>query len=345
MLLIDPKYIAAARDASNADDLHGLLQSAIQLEHATIPPYLTAAYSLQFGINTGIRSAIAHIAEEEMLHMAIVANVLNAIGGRVEFDKPEFVPNYPEPLPMNIGSGMVVGLRKFSKSLVHDVFMAIEEPEHPMHFPSVAAVLAAPTFATIGAFYRAVIEKIQELGNDIFTGDPARQVIVDAGFPSEQLFAITDVTTAVRALEQVIKEGEGTAALPFDDEGEPAHYYRFEEIYRGRRLVKDPNAANGFSFTGAEIQFDPAEVWDLPDDPQAADYPSGSEERGKIDAFNRAYSDLLRVLQRTFDGAPGQIGDALFSMGLLRRVAREVVETTDPMTGKQLGLTFEFMPE
>jgi hypothetical protein len=26
-------------------------------------------------------------------------------------------------------------------------------------------------------------------------------------------------------------------------------------------------------------------------------------------------------------------------------VAREVVETTDPTTGKQLGLTFEFMPE
>jgi hypothetical protein len=62
MLLIDPKYIAAARDASNADDLHGLLQSAIQLEHATIPPYLTAAYSLQFGINTGIRSAIVNMA-------------------------------------------------------------------------------------------------------------------------------------------------------------------------------------------------------------------------------------------------------------------------------------------
>src|SRR3712207_5578172 len=132
MLLIDPTYIAAVRDASNADDLHGLLQSAIQLEHATIPPYLTAAYSLQFGINTGIRNAIANIAEEKMLDMAIMANVLNAVGGRVEFDKPKFCPDYPEPLPMNIGSGMVVGLRKFSKSLVHDVFMAIEEPEHPI---------------------------------------------------------------------------------------------------------------------------------------------------------------------------------------------------------------------
>lgn len=346
MLRIDMEYLDAARAASTAADLHELLQNAIRLEHSTIPPYLAAAYSLKFGINTEIRSAITAVAEEEMLHMAIVANVLNAIGGRVEIDKPEFVPNYPGPLPMSIGGGLVVGLRKFSKRLVRDVFMEIEEPENPIHFPGDAVVLAAaPTFATIGAFYRAVIEKIKELGNGIFTGDPARQVIVDAGFPSEQLFAITSVDTAVRALEWIVEEGEGTTTLPFDDEGEPAHYYRFEEIYRGRRLVEDPTAEHGFSYTGAEIQFDPAEVWDLPDDPKAADYPIGSEERGKVDAFNRAYSDMLRALQRTFDGDPRQILDAISSMTLLRRIAKNVVATTDPTTGKQLGLTFEFVPE
>lgn len=345
MLTIEPRYVAAARSASSAADLYGLLQDAIRLEHATIPPYLTAAYSLKFGVNTAIRMTIANIAEEEMLHMAIVANVLNAIGGRVELDKPGFVPNYPATLPMNIGSGLVVGLRKFSKGLVHDVFMKIEESENPIHFPSFVTVAAAPTFATIGTFYRAVIEKIQELGDAIFTGDPGRQVIVDAGFPSEQLFAITDVNTAVRALERIVKEGEGTTTLPFDDESEPAHYYRFEEIYRGRELVSDPNAENGFSFTGAEIRFEPADVWDIPDDPKAADYPVGSEERDKVDSFNRAYSDLLRTLQRTFDGDPTQIGDAISAMNLIRRMAKNIVAITDPNTGKQLGLPFEFVPE
>ena len=84
-------------------------------------------------------------------------------------------------------------------------------------------------------------------------------------------------------------------------------------------------------------------MWDLPDDPRASDYPPGSAARDLVDGFNRSYSDMLRDLQKAFDGDPASISQALFSMGLLRRVARRVVETTDPETGKQLGLTFEFV--
>jgi hypothetical protein len=344
MLLIDPRYLKAAESASSAEDLHGLLQNAIRLEHATIPPYLTASYSLKFGINTRIRSMIANIAIEEMLHLAIVANVLNAIGGQVEFDNPNFIPSYPDHLPMSIGTGLVVGLQKFSPSLVHDVFMVIEEPENPIHFPEKAALLADSTFATIGAFYAAVIDKIRELGDGIFTGDPARQVIVDGGFPSQQLFPITNVETAASALQMVVREGEGTETLPLDDEGETAHYYRFEEIFRGRSLVPDTSTPLGFSFTGTEIPFEAADVFDIPDNPRAADYADGSVARGKVDSFNRAYSDMLRTLQRTFNGDPREIRSAISSMTLIRRVANNVVATTDPATGKQLGLPFEFVP-
>jgi rubrerythrin len=342
MLQIDPKFVAAAEAATTATDLYGLLQSAIRLEHSTVPPYLTAAYSLRLGVNSAIRNMVLNIAVEEMLHMAIVANVLNAIGGRPEVDRPDFVPVYPGPLPMNIGGGLQVGLRKFSKALVHDVFMEIEKPENPILFPGPALDIAQ--FATIGTFYRAIIDKIKELGDGIFTGKPERQVIVDAGFPSQQLFAITDAATAARALEMIVKEGEGTTTLPFDDEDEPAHYYRFEEIFRGRRLVKDDTAEHGYRYAGAAVPFEPAEVWNLPDDPKAAAYPPGSEQREKVDAFNRVYSDILRLLQTTFDGNPQQIGESLASMGLLRRVGTQVVSTTDPDTGKQLGLTFEYVP-
>jgi hypothetical protein len=345
MLRIDAKYVTAVRSATRADDLYGLLQNAIQLEHSTIPPYLAASYSLKLGINSAIRNTITEVAVEEMLHMAIVANVLNAMAGRPAIDQPEFIPSYPTRLPMNVGSGIEVGLRKFSKALVHDVFMTIEEPELPIHFPGPeAARAAAVEFATIGQFYRAVIDKIKDLGDGIFTGDPGRQVVVDAGFPSQQLFEITNVDTAVRGLEWIVKEGEGTAALPFDDEGELAHYYRFEEIHRGKRLVKDPTAQNGYAYRGADIPFDPADVWDFPDHPKAADYPAGTAERDKVDAFNRTYSDLLRSLQRTFDGEPQHIDQALSLMGRVRRIGGQVVSTTDPRTGKQLGPTFEYVP-
>lgn len=344
MLRIDPKFVAAAKSATKAADLHGLLQNAIQLEHATIPPYLAAAYSLKFGTNGTVRSLIADISEE-MLHMAIVANVLNAIGGRPAMDSPEFIPSYPTRLPMNIGSGLEVGVKKFSKELVRDVFMKIEEPELPIHFPGPELTNAMPVeFATIGAFYQAVIDKIKELGDGIFTGSVSRQVVVDAGFPSQQLFEITNVETAVRGLQWIVKEGEGTSTIPFDDENEPAHYYRFEEIVRGRRLVKNPQAENGYSYTGEELLFDPTGVWDFPDNSKAANYAAGTAERGKVDAFNRTYSDLLRSLQLTFDGNPQQIEQALFLMGRVRRIAADVVATTDPNTGKQLGLTFEYVP-
>lgn len=340
MLRINPAYVIAARSASSAADLQELLQNAIQLEHGTIPPYLTAAYSLKLGTNTPVRGLITSIAQEEMLHMAIVANVINAINGRPHIDDPQFVPVYPGPLPMSIGSGLQVGLKKFSKNLVHDVFMKIEEPEHPIQFQ---VAFDALEFATIGEFYRAVIDKIRELGDNIFTGDPGRQVVMNAGFPSQQLFAIVNADTAARALERVVEDGEGTTTLPLDADGTFAHYYVFEEIYRGRRLVPDPNAPNGYSYLGAELPFDPAGVWDIPDNPKAADYPNGSAEQAKVGAFNRAYSDLLRLLQRTFDGEPTNVGAAVNAMRDLRTTARGVVSTTDSHTGKQLGLTFEYV--
>jgi rubrerythrin len=344
MLQIDPQFLEAVNAATSATALHDLLRQAIRLEHATIPPYLTAAYSLQFGTNETIRASIVNIATEEMLHMAIVTNVLNAIGGSPEIDRADFVPTYPGVLPMNIGSSVEVGLKRFSKALVHDTFMKIEEPENPLEFPTAALTdELLPSFATIGAFYLAVIEKIEELGDAIFTGDPARQVIAGAHFPAHQLFAITNAETATRALNQIIKEGEGTSSLPFDDENELAHYYRFAAIYHGRELVADSSSPKGYSYTGTEIPFEPTQIWNIPDNPKISDYPDGSVERDKVEAFSRAYSNMLRILQRAFDGAPAQIGAARAAMHQLLNFADSLFITTDPNSGKQLCPTFEYI--
>ena len=156
----------------NLDDLKGFLQKAIELEHATIPPYLVAHYSLYGDINKEIKDCLREVAVEEMLHMTLAANVLNAIGGEPRINFAEFVPNYPSRLPLGVGSSdpkneLVVPLERFSKQLLKNVFLEIEEPEKPREFPLVerAAELAAPgfTFATIGEFYEAVKKALSHL--------------------------------------------------------------------------------------------------------------------------------------------------------------------------------------
>src|ERR1700720_2412111 len=98
MIKISPRYLANVQQAQSGADLCTLLQNALRLEHATVPPYLTAAYSLKVGtINNTVRNMILQVAVQEMLHMAIVANVINAVGGRPRFADPTLIPTYPGP--------------------------------------------------------------------------------------------------------------------------------------------------------------------------------------------------------------------------------------------------------
>ena len=180
--------------------------------------------------------------------------------------------------------------------------MKIEEPETPLQFPVREAVV--PEFKTIGMFYSALIRKIAELGDSIFTGSPGRQVVVGAGFAQDRLFPITGVETATTALRWILEDGEGTSTSPLDVTGEPAHYYRFAEIFHGRSLVASPDEPTGFAYAGTRIAFAPEDVCDFPDNPKAADYAPGTFERDLVDAFNLAYSNVLRDLQIAFDGRP-----------------------------------------
>ena len=83
--------------------LRGDLQFAIELEHATIPPYLTALYSILEGTNDAIRGILRSVVLQEMLHMAMAGNILAAIGGKPDLTKPDFLPVYPTDLPFDIG--------------------------------------------------------------------------------------------------------------------------------------------------------------------------------------------------------------------------------------------------
>ena len=81
-----------------------MLCQAAELEHGIMCQYLFAAFSLKQRADeglapdeleavTGWRRTIAHVATEEMLHLALVQNVLSAIGAAPHLTRP----NLPAP--------------------------------------------------------------------------------------------------------------------------------------------------------------------------------------------------------------------------------------------------------
>ena len=113
----------------NLQHLRSLLQTALEVEHATIPPYLTALWSLRDNYNRQIYRIIKTVVNQEMLHMGLVANVINAVGGHPSFIHSKFILNYPSKLPGGVRPDLIVSLEMLSRNVAKNVFMKIEEPD------------------------------------------------------------------------------------------------------------------------------------------------------------------------------------------------------------------------
>lgn len=337
MLKIDRQYVEKIQKASRKEELHDLVQKAIELEHATIPPYLTAMFSLKSGVNDEVGRLIRQVVVEEMSHMTIAANLLLALGGHPNINQPGFIPQYPGPLPMGIGGDdFIVPIAPFSKSLVKEVFMTIEEPEDPVPIKIMKA--AAPTYATIGEFYEALKTKIRELGNGIFVGDPNAQVL--KWFSPDRVFAITDVDTACRAIDVIVVEGEGTSSDPFQSPGNPAHYYKFSEIYHGKKIVETPD---GYAYAGDAIPLDESGIYPMKRNCKIADFQTGSKERILIERYCYSYSSLLNALHQAFNENPGHIDAAMGLMYELKLQAVMLMSTPIGDGPETLGPSYEYV--
>jgi hypothetical protein len=294
------------------------LQAAIELELSTIPPYLCGLWSI-IDPDHEVATTIREIVLEEMGHMGLACNLLTTIGGTPQLNTPAAVPLYPGPLPGGVRPELTVYLSGLTPDLVKDVFLEIETPEH-------APVAAIEDFPTIGAFYSAILAAFEGLSASSITGARQRSSLGVGVFP------IKSIEDARRAIAQIQRQGEGTAASPFsnnDDPTELAHYYRFKEIVKGHRLKEV--SPQQWDFVGAPVPF--------PSTFPVARVPPGGYVESQ--AFDTQYTDVLNLLQRAWEhDEQAALSQAIRRMGALEDTARALMQQPRPTAGGNFGPSF-----
>jgi hypothetical protein len=336
----------SAAPITDLASLHAALQDAIRLEFFTIPPYLTALYTLSgssLGAQYG-RTIIRNVVRDEMLHMNLACNILNAIGGTPDIKGA--IPSYPNPLPMALAGGLEVHLKRYSKQLIQTVFMEIEKPETPLDIPEQRVFSAAARGPqTIGQFYAAIRAEIVRQGESIFTGKKEKQV-TGFFFGKDEDITVIDVATATTAIDTIVEQGEGTPQSPVDLQGDIAHYYRFQELAKGMKLVPTPTPH--FDPNQPVSIDDAADVVAMIDDPQTVALDPADTDAIKIsDECDQIFTDVVNQLHEGYNGTPDAVTGAWSSMLDLRPKILGLLKiklTAGPHGGFNAGPRFLYRP-
>lgn len=341
MLKINKEIIRRLQATSDIKDVQNMLAGAVSLEYSTIPPYLTALFSIKDG-NHQARALVHSIVIEEMLHMTLAANTLIAIGGNPHIREEALKVKYPGPLPMCIDEDLTVTLGSLTKQQVGEVFMAIERPDTTAILPGEMALRAdaQPSYASIGQFYQAVLDKLGDLvaqGQNIFR-EPRldQQLDVSVWFPPEiKSFPdgkVHSMESATAVINTIVWQGEGVQIRkdridPMEGhDGNYAHYFKFGEIFYGHKLVPDRDAPSGWSYTGHPVPLDEDNIINVKRNAALSDYPIGSGAHIAGKQFYDAYHSLLVALDETFNGHPERMNSALGIMFEMKLVAQQVMQ-------------------
>ena len=333
---------------TSLENLRGHLQWAIELEHTTIPPYLCALYSIEPGKNLEVVEVISSVVVEEMLHLTLAANLLNAVGGRPRLAIPKMMPGYPRPLPHGDRS-FEVSLLRFGPEAI-ETFLKVEQPS------LTGAPPESDNYETIGQFYDAIRQGFRNLSAalgeaSVFCGDPARQV-TDQHFYSGggRIIGVDNLASALVAVEEIVEQGEGAGHTQVWDgdsdvfhpeRDEAAHYYRFHELKLGRRYRRGDTPRTGP--TGDPISIDWDSVRPMRTNPRICYHAPGSPIRVAQEKFNQSYYALLQLLEEAFGGAPRTLGSAMGAMYSLKAQAQALMQMPTEDGLATAGPTFEYV--
>ncbi|WP_300527475.1 ferritin-like protein [Maricaulis sp.] len=322
------------------EDVRSQVQTAVNLEFSTLPPYLYALLSIPPGENEEARKRIHDISMQEMIHMCLACNILNAIGGSPQIAAPRF----PGRLPGDVAGGMIVHLFPFSPAAAEQG-MRIEQPEDPIDPPALLKGMAEDDTAivTIGEYYERLKHTLAQLPASDWHQD--RHQIDDSQYMLGNLFKVNRYADAAQAIDNIVSEGEGTPqsggsrGSPLDFQNEMAHYYRFWEIRKNKVLTRANNPI-GYQWGPQTLGIDWRAVYPAITDPETHDFSNEPPAAQAAQAeCNTAYGAMIDALQLAFNGQPGQLGVAVRAMFDLRMAARKAL-TTPLNDGRVAGPAF-----
>jgi hypothetical protein len=330
------------------EDLKDFLGLALKLEHATIPPYLTALYSIRPGTNSDAWHIIRVVAVEEMLHLTLAANMLNAIGGAPDLTGDDFVADYPARLSDG-ETDFWVNLERFSESAV-DTFLMIERPKRPQPGAAPRALVERRVtnpacellkvsretpqvqFYSIGEFYAEIGRGFntlhEKLGPGLFAGDPNRQVTAGYYYSGGgALFPITNIEGAREAVRLIAEQGEGYDGGIFNRDNELAHYYRFQQLKFKRYYLPGDKPDHP---TGPPLNVDFSAVYPIKTNAGFNDYPKGSELYTAAVEFANDYRQFRALITQAYTGRPELLQAAVARMFALKEQAITIIRNPIP---------------
>ena len=361
---------------TTVEDLHYYLIQGMAIEHATLPPYLTALYSLKPGSNLEAFQVIRAVAVEEMLHLTLAANVFNAVGGNMEgvLTNPDFVPTYPTYLPTG-EKEFTVPIRKFCPETVK-TFLNIERSKHvPDNAPLVKsrpAQIAKHNFLkllgqkedisyySIGLFYTEVIrglkaldEEYKKRGENLFIGDPKKQITPEYYYDGAgDIIKVTDLDSAIQALYVIQTQGEGSGSETiYDNQKELCHYYRFQQLDLGKYYFIDKDNPRGSDLpdnpSGEDFTVDWDAVYPVMENLTLSKLRNYCEPDSELYAhaleFQQAYSNFLAEIEYSFNGHPEKLIPAVGGMFRLKELANSLIRNPIPgLEGVNAGPIFKF---
>lgn len=302
----EPELVIEHREA-----LIFMICEAAELEHTLMCEYLFAAFTMKDQTDKGLsaeqadavarwRSLILGVAAQEMLHLALTANMLTALGASPHLSRP----NLPQPARHYPAGVRLVLLPFGEQALRHFLFlerpegMDLQDAEGVEASADAAPVMSSDDiaphsqdFSTVGHLYRSIAAGFghlsEKLGEErVFVGPPQAQ-ITRTTFDWPELIAVTDLASATAAIEAIVEQGEGARG-----DWRDAHFGRFKRVLD-----------EFLAFRRADSGFEPARPVIA-----ASVRPGEGEWAGPLiedpttakvaDLFNVVYEVLLLVLYR-----------------------------------------------